>query len=406
MAKIVGPARSTAASGTLGNQIFSRNRYGFYSYEKPLYSGSSSEQQLAMREAFTYCSDLWNSDPQLTKPLRDAWESFGTIYPQKDRFGREYFAKARQWFISVNIFKRLAGFGIKYDPPIHASCSFTPTVEFSQTADGIVAEPSIELTGENLFYCSVIPAQSLNRKFIPRTSSYGTLWKASDTPPFLVYPNAGLPVDYSRNFIRYKFIDTRGIQSPYENTFKDIARFYLPATLSITEDTFIYSSTPNTNWGDGTDFHCWNFDGEIISTLLRNPMKNVTKGFLPVSATLHLYCKSVVYGGPCQVYQVLTEWFENQATYNVRKSSVNWGVPGGEIGIDYLIDPSDSITVDTALQWYEFDVTSIVSSWQYPFLPNYGIFLRPSSSDVKVSFHSSTYPTDPLLHPYLTFVWE
>jgi hypothetical protein len=406
MAKIVGPARSTAASGTLGNQIFSRNRYGFYSYEKPAYGGSSSEQQLAMRDAFLYCSDFWNNNPLLTKPLRDAWENFGTIYPQKDRFGREYYAKARQWFLSVNIFKRLAGFNLKIDPPIHASCAFYPTVEFGQSADGIIATPSLALEGESLFYCSVVAAQSLNRNFIPKIASYGTLWKLTDTPPFLIYPNAGLPVDYSRNFIRYKFIDYRGIQSPYENTFSDIARFYLPATLSITEDTFIYSATPNTNWGDGTDFHCWNYGGELINSLVRNPMTNVTKGFLPVSATLHLYCKSVVAAGPCQTFQCLTEWEEMQATYNIRKLGTNWGVAGGQTGIDFLIDPSDTVTVDTAEQWYEFDVTSIVSSWQYPFLPNYGIFLRPTSSDVKVSFHSSNYPTDPLKRPFLTFVWE
>ena len=405
MAKVAGPIHSTAASGTLGNTIYSRNRYGFYSYEKPVLSPSSSDQQLAIREAFQYCSDQWNSSPYLTQPLRNMWEAFASLYPQKDRFGREFFAKGRHWFISVNLFKRLAGFGLKWDAPIHASCAFTPTVTCYQSASGLFATLSETLSSESLFYCSVISNQSVNRRFIPRIASHGTLWKSGDSSPFLIYPNDSISSSTTRQFIKYKFIDTRGLQSPIQNTFIDAGKLELPASLDITADTFIYSSTPNTNWGSGTDCHCWDNGGEYINSLFCGDFSAITPGWPPVSATLHVYVKSVTVAGTCASYQCLTEWKEMEATYNVRLTGINWGTPGGLTGTDYLIDASDTTYVDTANVFVEFDVTSIVTSWQQGILPNYGIFLRPYSSNCKVSFYTHE-DIDPNHHPYLTFTWQ
>jgi len=403
MAKVIGPSHSLASSGSLGSTIYSRGNSGFYAYEKPVLTPSNTDQQAALREAFQYCSDQWNTSEELTQAYREQWKEFSSLYPQKGRFGHNHYATDRQWFISVNQFKRLAGFNLKLDPPTFSSCSFEPTVTIRQNGDGLIAELSEALTSESLFYCSVIPNQSVLRNFIPRTAAYGTLWKAGDETPFVIYPNALLSGTTARQFIKYKFIDTRGIQSPTQTTYFDCRTVNLPSSMAITADTYILSRNPSANFNTSIVNFCSSRVNYNASTLLYLDIGPITPGFSCLSALLHVKTYSSYADQYAQSFQILTSWHNEQATWNNRLTGTPWGVSGGQQGIDFLVDPSDTQLIVPS-DWTVFDVTSICNSWFLGYTSPLGFWLRPSSGVLYNGFCSLEYATE-ADRPYLTFTW-
>ena len=53
-------------------------------------------------------------------------------------------------------------------------------------------------------------------------------------------------------------------------------------------------------------------------------------------------------------------------------------------------------------QWYSIDITELYKAWQAGTYPNYGVQLRPVSTDNKwAHFYSANYTADPLLRPRL-----
>jgi hypothetical protein len=403
MTKIISPINSTAASGSLGSTIFSRNKYGFYSYPKPVYSESNTEQQIAIREAFQYCSDQWNTSASLTTPLRNMWAAFASSYPLTDRLGREYYGRARQWFISVNLFKRLAGFSLKWDAPTHASCSLCPSITVTKTDDGLELTLNESLTGENLCYVSVVSNQSTSRNFIPKIAAYGTLWKAGDGSPFLIYPNALISGTFARHFIKVKFIDTRGIQSPTQTLYYDCSNIILPTTIYISDDTVLDETAPNSNFETNDKLLFWDETDHSYCSQLWFDVSTIPAGYNCDEAILQMWGNTNSANGWITSHLTLSPIVFNEATWNIYSTDNNWGTPGGLAGTDYLSDPSDSILIVDE-EWNSIDITEIVNAWLNGTYPNYGVFIRgvPDTDSSRVESMDSLNPG---LEPYVTLSW-
>jgi hypothetical protein len=123
-------------------------------------------------------------------------------------------------------------------------------------------------------------------------------------------------------------------------------------------------------------------------------------------ATLELYCSAVtpftdensipISGsgvGNVSLYQVTAPWAEN---------TVSWGTFP-----TYLSTAADTEFIDTAGQWYTFDVTEIVKSWTAGSEVNNGLAIVMDSVLGQVTFlDSDGGPGAPTLAPRLTVVPE
>ena len=105
-----------------------------------------------------------------------------------------------------------------------------------------------------------------------------------------------------------------------------------------------------------------------------------------------------------EIYPLLVEFVEDEATWDDRKSGVAWSAPGGAEGVDF--DSMITSVFGTANTWMHFDITSTVWGWHNGTSTNHGLLLRGVIPDdlanTEFSFRSSEYTTDVTLRPYIT----
>lgn len=88
------------ARGSLGGEVFSRNRYGAYVRQKVSPVQPRTSRQLAQREAFTVASKSWRT---LTASQRLAWRSFGETQTFQDVFGNTKRLSGQALYMKLNL---------------------------------------------------------------------------------------------------------------------------------------------------------------------------------------------------------------------------------------------------------------------------------------------------------------
>lgn len=175
------------------------------------------------------------------------------------------------------------------------------------------------------------------------------------------------------------------------------------------DETWINFYDPNLNFGSDTKLLVLG-GSENAKALVRFDLSSIPAGAVISSATLSLYNHSHqadINGGTVSVNPVSKPWAENQATWNVSSSGVNWATPGMQAGVDYATDLDTTITVDTAINvWRNFDVTAMVRRWASGAAGNNGFVIRSAARGVKPHFYSSDYLSEPTLRPKLVVKFE
>ncbi|MGD8453393.1 MAG: DNRLRE domain-containing protein [Phycisphaerae bacterium] len=175
--------------------------------------------------------------------------------------------------------------------------------------------------------------------------------------------------------------------------------------LSPTKDTFVYSATPTTNYGQldsfllgeaapagaGTIRGYLQFD---LTSLPSNPS-------LIQSAVFRAYQHAPNTGGPrdCYIYGCTSSWTETGITWNTQPLhdyTTTWAV--AEVGDTWQYPQG-------LVDWVEWDVTDLVRAQASGEYPNYGWSFRVSFETYGAPrvgyFHSNEYLGNPELRPQL-----
>jgi len=405
VAKLVGPLHSIAASGKLGPLIYSRNQYGFYTWEPPAYVDNPTQNQIDWRAAFAAAVTAWESGAGMTNALRDMWTEFAQNYPQYDRLGRKFTGTGRQRFIQNNITRLYAGLSFHAAPPVHPTCRIFPIVTLSQEDAGLYATLNPVLAGDDLFVCSSVLNQSLLRNFMPHSQTTAGVFKSGDSHPFLIAENALLDSEEKRHFFKWRCVDGDGRPGPQQINYIDGAQISPPSIWLINNDTKILENFPTTNYGTLNTFSVGEAAGpKLEASLLFCDLSSITPHPAPANAKLWIYCSGLNGTLDIGVHDLLVSWIDVQSTWNNRITGTAWGAPGGQAGIDFTTAAENIITVDTAAQWYPIEITTMCSSWLTGASSNLGLLLRYVSGSHTAIFRSSNY-ADPNFVPYLEFIW-
>lgn len=107
--KVLQPAGSMAASGSVAGTTYSRNRFGSYAKRKSTPVNPNTTFQNAVRSAFSTLAARWST---LTAPQRSAWQTYSNSVPRSDTFGQPIVIDGRQMYIGCNSLRLQAGLSI------------------------------------------------------------------------------------------------------------------------------------------------------------------------------------------------------------------------------------------------------------------------------------------------------
>ena len=401
MAKLVGPLHSIAASGKLGPLIYSRNQYGFYTWEPPAYVDAPTQNQIDWRNAFAAAVTAWESGVGMTNALRDMWQEFAQNYPQYDRLGRKFTGTGRQRFIQNNMTRLYAGLSFHAAPPVHPTCRIFPVVTLSQEDAGLYATLDPVLAGDDLFVCSSVLNQSLLRNFMPHSQTTAGVFKSGDSHPFLIAANADLDAEEKRHFFKWRCVDGDGRPGPQQINYIDAEKTgSSETTLVVSGDTFLYETLPDTNFYTDATLQIRNYDALRITSLLTWDLSSLA-GATIVSATIYLRSNVINNAADHFGHHALVSWIDSQATWNNRLTGTGWNTPGGGAGTDYATDADFTINISSGNTWYNVDVTDLVTNWVEETWNNYGIFLIRTDAGSGINSVKSLNNGDPTLRPYL-----
>lgn len=112
--KVLQPAGSAAASGSVGGSTYAKNRYGYYVRAKTVPVNPNSTAQVSIRSKFSQLCAAWGL---LTAAQRTAWEAYSQGTPLSDVFGQPINVPGRQWFIGNNVLRLQAGLSVVSEGP-------------------------------------------------------------------------------------------------------------------------------------------------------------------------------------------------------------------------------------------------------------------------------------------------
>ena len=162
---------------------------------------------------------------------------------------------------------------------------------------------------------------------------------------------------------------------------------------SETDDTYISSGAPGTNFGTNSKLlvdgaGCKISSTAVCKTLIKFPnFIGPNSGQVPPGSTIESANLDLVItnkGWTQDVYQVTESWREDSATWNSFSPA---GMPGTK--------PQDSVISPRSLGLFSIDITSIVQHWVGG-EPNEGVLLASSNSD-GVDYESSESASPPAL---------
>lgn len=404
MAKVEGPLFSQDASGKQGALVYARNPYGLYTRAAPGAAGAPSAEQTAWRNAMSAVYTTWETDAGITPARRAQWMDFARAWPVRDRWGRRIYLDAARWFCKFSIHRQRKGLGLHPGPPIDPSCAYYPTLTFTQEPWGIVVDASPRPTGDQMICLSRVAAQSTNRNFCPTRRMYVDHLTAANEWPYLVWKNGDLDVAEKRYFFVYRIIDGSGRPSSQQIDYVDAERWTAGWTRVADEDVRCLEDTPAVNYGGDIWLQARGVGGVRSFSLLSWDLSEIPEAALVSSASVFVWCDVMWVGGDVGGHKGLNEWGEYQATWNERLTGVNWGVAGGQGGVDFLAGAEDVTLVNLVDQWYSWDVPVMVGEWIADGSVNFGVWLRWADGVVSVLFRSRDWGV-PGERPYISIVF-
>ena len=151
-----------------------------------------------------------------------------------------------------------------------------------------------------------------------------------------------------------------------------------PAVLSAqappTDDAYVLSTTPSTNYGNLPNL----LVGTKGTAYVRFNLSSIPLGPTVAKATLRLFVNKVVTAGSVDVHQLNSSWTESAVT-EANAPSKGASVDGGR---------HTGITTSMANDFVEFDVTALAQKWLNGSLANNGVAISMTSSAGSFSFDS------------------
>lgn len=186
-------------------------------------------------------------------------------------------------------------------------------------------------------------------------------------------------------------------------------------SAELAEDTYITEQNPDTNKGTDITLNAGdlaaNYNPDDLNRSLVKPDLSIIPGDVLAhdvnQAILYMYFDGYSTWGQnqeVQIFRVLKDWNESQATYNNAASGTAWDTAGLGSGTDYVATLTASATTPASQTgWVAFDVTADVRSFVDGTADNYGWVVMNTSEDNLtdfVRFRSTDYG-DSSEHPYL-----
>ncbi|HRU38391.1 MAG TPA: DNRLRE domain-containing protein, partial [Candidatus Goldiibacteriota bacterium] len=139
-------------------------------------------------------------------------------------------------------------------------------------------------------------------------------------------------------------------------------------------DVRIWSSTPDSNYGASTT----SWVGVESGALKRLIIEFYLDGLLPAGAviekaTISLKTDNAVTGGQSfSFYEMKSIWFEGEATWNNRRTTIAWNSPGGDFVNNKV---SNSVKVTEQYKWYTWTVDKALIEEKATLGTTYGFIL-------------------------------
>jgi len=148
-------------------------------------------------------------------------------------------------------------------------------------------------------------------------------------------------------------------------------------SISTTKDSYIYSGSPNTNYGTAAILVVSRSSSVNSNrTLIEFDLSAVPTHQQIARATLKLYCTYIRnVDMEMQVWALDESWEETQVTWNSRYTGVPWTTAGGTFSKMYA---RHNITDADLNNWVEMDITELVREWVSGERPNYGVIIIPN----------------------------
>lgn len=112
--KVLQPMGSLNASGSIGGQTFSRNRFGQYARARAIPVNPRTALQAAVRSTFAQMCAQWSL---LTANQRGQWAEYAAAIPRVDVFGQPISPTGRNVFIGNNCLRIQSGLAAVLDGP-------------------------------------------------------------------------------------------------------------------------------------------------------------------------------------------------------------------------------------------------------------------------------------------------
>ena len=153
--------------------------------------------------------------------------------------------------------------------------------------------------------------------------------------------------------------------------------FGTPNGLLPSDDTFIRSDAPSTNYGSDNTFDVRPDNSADRRGLVKFDLTAIPSNAIITNATLYLYEKSNKTDQVTFIYRVTSNWTENTVTWQT------WNLPGGDF--------------DSSLSYFTFfpdqnncmlsiNLTGLVQLWVNGTYPNYGLLLYSTGPNHIISY--------------------
>lgn len=225
-----------------------------------------------------------------------------------------------------------------------------------------------------------------------------------------ITPTTGSPVA-----IKAVGTHTQGASYTYNRDQVKIYQFpnqqtVLQPGVTAGQDTYLYEWENTWNYGLSTSL--WvrnNWANSFAYSLFNFDVSSIPTEAKIISATLELWQNTPSsLGGNVAVRRITSDWSEGiqtggigTASWNESDAAVAWSSAGG----DYSSIVSANTTIPAAtVDWYQWEIASLVSGWVSDAASNQGFILTPESVNTYVEFSSSD-SGDPTLRPKLTITY-
>jgi hypothetical protein len=213
----------TAASGSIGGQTFSRNRFGMYVRARSVPVNPSTPLQVTTRSNLNNMVNRWST--VLDDDTRLGWKAYAGAVPILDKLGQTQYLTGQQWFLKCNLCRLAAGLSIKDTAPLETTvASGTEITAELNPAQNKVSVSFITTQGTD-DWAREVGGALLIQIGSPTTQAvnfYNGPWQVlgailgAATPPTSP-ATFNLPFDVgstNRVFLRYRFIRADGRISP------------------------------------------------------------------------------------------------------------------------------------------------------------------------------------------------